>query len=324
MSQAVVLESAALSVTVNPRVGGTITKIVHKGSGLSVLGTVPWAAVDAPLDPPAAPNEHVWLTRYTGGWPLLFPNGGDACDFAGTFHGFHGEASISPWEADVDGAKIHMARRFVTVPVRMRREIGVEDELVTVRESVVSEGAQPIQVMWGHHPTFGSDLLDGAFEIRSGARTVTVDQGYDPPTNPLRPGATAHWPLVPGKAGAVDLGHPPRGRMAALCFLSDFDSPWIAIRRADHAIAVALSWDASVFPYAWLWYELGGTADAPWNGRTRLIGVEPNSTGSANGLADAQRRGGRFLTLQPGVEMTATVHLQVFKPTGATQNGRTI
>ncbi len=313
----VVLQSAALRVTVNPRVGGTITQIEHKVLGLSVLGRVPWQTVDAPLDPPAAPNEPVWLTRYTGGWPLLFPNGGDACEFAGTFHGFHGEGSISPWDAKAEGSKIQLTRSFLTVPVRMRREIIVEGDLVTVHESVVSEGAQPIQVMWGHHPTFGSDLLDGAFEIRSGARRVMVDQGYDPPANPLQPGSVARWPIVPGKDGPFDLSRPPLGPMAALCFLSDFDSPWISIRRMDDAVAVALSWDATVFPYAWLWYELGATPDAPWNGKTRLIGLEPNSTASANGLADAQRRGGRLLTLQPGVEMTATVNLQVFKPNGA-------
>lgn len=317
MSGPVVLQSAALRVTVNPRVGGTITQIEHKVLGLSVLGRVPWRTVDAPLDPPAAQNEPVWLTRYTGGWPLLFPNGGDACEFAGTFHGFHGEASISPWEASGDRSRIRLTRRFFTVPVRMRRDISVEGDLVTVHESVVSDGAQPIQVMWGHHPTFGSDLLDGAFEIRSGARKVTVDQGYDPPANPLQPGSVARWPVAPGKSGPFDLSRPPRGPMAALCFLSDFDSPWISIRRRDDAIAVALSWDATIFPYAWLWFELGGTADAPWNGQTRLIGLEPNSTASANGLADAQRRGGRLLTLLPGVEMTVIVNLQVFKPNGA-------
>ena len=38
----VVLENETLRVTINPHVGGTITKIVHRASGLSVLGTTPW------------------------------------------------------------------------------------------------------------------------------------------------------------------------------------------------------------------------------------------------------------------------------------------
>ena len=67
------------------------------GLGLSVLGTVPWDVVEAPIESLAARDEPEWLTRYTGGWPLLFPNGGDACTVDGVFHGFHGEASIAPW-----------------------------------------------------------------------------------------------------------------------------------------------------------------------------------------------------------------------------------
>lgn len=313
----VTLESGALRVTVNPRVGGTITRVVHKASGLSVLGTVPWQPADAPLDPPMATDEQTWLTRYTGGWPLLFPNGGDACTFEGTFHGFHGEASISAWDVDAaEPARLRLSRRFITVPVRMEREISLDGDLVTVRETAEAHGTAPVRVMWGHHPTFGSDLLDGDVELQSGARQVRVDQGYDPPTNPLLTGATGDWPLAPGKNGPVDLRRAPTGRMAALAFLRDFDPAWIAIRRLDNVVAVALSWDAAIFPYAWLWYELEATDDAPWHGRTRLIGLEPSTTCSANGLADAARRGERLLELRPGVPVTATVRLQVFQPAG--------
>src|SRR5688572_5209344 len=101
VSSALTFTSRGLRITVNPRVGGTITSIIHRDSGLSVLGQVPWPVIDAPLDTGAARNEPEWLTRYTGGWPLLFPNGGDACQIDGVFHGFHGEASITPWTASI-------------------------------------------------------------------------------------------------------------------------------------------------------------------------------------------------------------------------------
>ena len=318
MNRDVVLESAALRVTVRPQVGGTITTIRHKASGLSVLGTVPWQPVEDPLDSGAAPDEPTWLTRYTGGWPLLFPNGGDACTVDGVFHGFHGEASISPWHETHDGSTITLERRMKTVPVHMRRTIAVEGDVVRVRETAVNEGAAPVAVMWGHHPTFGSDLLDGEIEITTGARTVTVDAGYDPPANPLRPGAIGRWPMVQGKNGAVDLRRPMRagaeGRMASLAYLEDFGSAWIALRRLDDAIAVILSWDAAVFPAAWLWLELAGTPDAPWNGQARLIGLEPNTTPLAYGLAETRRRGARLLTLEPAVPVDGEVQLRVLSP----------
>ena len=311
-----VIESETLRVTVVPGVGGTITAVEHKGLGASVLGRTPWVPVAAPMDPPAAADENAWLTRYTGGWPILFPNGGDACDYAGVFHGFHGEASVAPWQAEVGAAALRLTRRFAAVPVEMRRELTVGGDVLTIRETLSMLGEQPAKVMWGHHPTFGSDLLDGAFEVRTGARNVTIDDRYDPDRNPLIPGATGRWPVVPGKRGPFHLDR-PEGVIAALAYLWNFDSPWMSIRRLDGFVAAVLSWDGAVFPYAWLWYELGGTAEPPWCGKTRLIGLEPNTTWPGTGLADAERRGGRLMTLRPGARITATVRLHVFQPEGA-------
>lgn len=323
MSKDVVLESASLRVTVRPHVGGTITEILHKPTGLSVLGTVPWEPVDAPLESGAAPDEPVWLTRYTGGWPLLFPNGGNACSVDGVFHGFHGEASISPWEAEANGSSIRLSRRFDSVPVRMRREISLDDDLLMIRESAELEGNEPAIVMWGHHPTFGSDLLAGEFEIQSGARSVTTDQEYDPPSNPLQLGATGAWPIVPGKGGTIDLRRPLAGShetgMAALAYLYNFESPWMSIRRLDNAVAATLSWDSSVFSSLWYWIELGGTSDAPWSGRARLIGLEPNTTRLAYGLAEAKRLDAGTLTLQAGSAHSAFIRLHVCRPSGVVQ-----
>src|SRR5262245_14494581 len=197
----------------------------------------------------------------------------------------------------------------------MRRELAVEDDLLTIRETVRMLGARPTRVMWGHHPTFGSDLLDGPIEIQSGARNVMVDDLYDPQNNPLRPGASGRWLTVAGKTGSFDLSR-PAGIVAAVVCPKDFDSPWASIRRLDDSVAAALSWDAGIFPFAWLWYELGGTPEPPWYGKAWLIGLEPNTTWPATGLADASRRGGPLLTLTPGVEITTTIRLHVFKPAG--------
>ena len=318
-ASAVEITSEALGVTVNPRVGGTITQVTHLDSGLSVLGKAPWDTVDAPIAGLAARDEPEWLTRFTGGWPLLFPNGGDACSFGGIFHGFHGEASIAPWDFPAAADTIRLRRRFFSVPVEMERELTVEGDLLIVRERLKMDGIRPVEAMWGHHATFGSDLLAGPVEITTGARGVTVDGGYDPAANPLAPGAEGEWPVIAGKAGGIDLSKPV-GPLAAMAYLNDFqgkaDKAWAAIRRLDGGIAAALSWDAARFPCAWLWYELGGTTEPPWHGRGRMIGIEPNTTRSGAGLADAKARGTGLLTLEPGAEFQTELRLHVFKPLG--------
>ena len=107
--------------------------------------------------------------------------------------------------------------------------------------------------------------------------------------------------------------------MAALAYLYNFESPWMSIRRLDNAVAATLSWDSSVFSSLWYWIELGGTSDAPWSGRARLIGLEPNTTRLAYGLAEAKRRDAGTLTLQAGSAHSAFIRLHVCRPSGVVQ-----
>jgi hypothetical protein len=304
----VILESDGLRVVVDPLVGGTIISIIHKPTGMSVLGTVPWATRSGPAETYAALSEAAWLPYYSGGWPLLFPNGGDACTFEGAFHGFHGEASLADWDAEEGTGRLRLRRRFDIVPVEVERELTVEGETLTIREHVTMHGDRPVSVMWGHHPTFGSDLLAGPFEIGTDARRVAIDDRFDSPHNPLAPGAAGTWPRVPGKEGAYNLSR-PKVAMAAMAYLLGATSAWI--RRLDDSIAAILTWDSAMFPCAWLWCELEATQDAPWNGKTRLIGIEPNTTWPANGLQDAQRRGARLLSLVPGSQHEAWIRIKV-------------
>lgn len=313
----ILLESPDLQVAVAPQVGGSITRITVKASGLDVLGEVPWPVTDEPIASGAARHEPEFLTRFTGGWPLLFPNAGDACDFDGAFHGFHGEGAVTSWDVVASATdRVVLSRRFDIVPVAMRRELRLAGDLLIMTEQLRMTGSRPIEVMWGHHPTLGRDLLAGPIEITSGARTATVCTSHDMAANPLALGAKGQWPIVAGKTGPYDLSR-PQEPMASLAYLTDFnDDAWIAVRRLDDKVAVALSWDEARFPCAWLWYELAGNPDEPWRNRTRLIGIEPNTTWPAWGLAKAKQAGGALLTLKPGDELATTLRFQAFTPSG--------
>ena len=299
---------------------------ISRNLNADVLGKTPWSPISIPVAPRAA-DEMTWLTRYEGGWPLLFPNGGDACNFGGVFHGFHGEASVSPWDYDASKESVRLKRAFFTVPIEMYREISLCGDVLRIEEEVVLKGGQTLEVLWAHHPTFGADLLDGEFIIETGARTIVVDDSYDSPSNPLTLGATGQWPIIPAKQGEYDMSRPV-GALAALTYLLDFKQPWVSVRRLDDSVGAMLSWESDLFTCAWLWAELGGSHEAPWFGNARLLGVEPSTSWPGTGLADIKRRGGQLLKLSPGDNIKTTLRLNVFKPNGnvkgADRDGRAI
>jgi hypothetical protein len=316
MTGEMVLENDDLRVVLWPDIGGTVTEIHHLGLRQSVLGQVPWDAVRLPDPDLFATDEAVWLTRYSGGWPLMFPNAGDACSFHGVDHGFHGEASLARWHATLLGSCLRLERRFRVMPVRMTRSFYLHGDVLHLTETAEVEGPDEVAVMWGQHVTFGSDLLAGPVAIEAGATQITVDDTFDPPSNPWLPGATGDWPQVPAKQGSV-LASRPEGPMAAMAYLTGFDRPYVAIRRIDGAVGAVLSWQGNVYDSVWYWCELEATLEPPWDGRTRLIGLEPCSTDYGHGLADASSRNARWIQLRPGQPVTATLRLHVFQPAGA-------
>lgn len=309
MTPLVHLENGEIKATVAPGLGGTILAAEHLGAGLSVLGRAPWVP---DLTPPTATpmTEADWLPHFTGGWPILFPNGGEACHVDGVAHGFHGEASLAPWVAERGPEGLSLRHDFATVPVTMQRHIRLEGTTLVVAAEAAASA--PCAVIWGEHVTLGGDLLAAPFHIRSGPAALRADPDYDPPGNPLRPGARGQWPHLPGRDGGtpVDLSRPAEG-WAALAYLSGFARPEITVARDDGRLAATLSWEGAPFACLWLWVELEATLTAPWGGRARLLGVEPCSTPAGDGLARARGRGERLVHLEPGRPVRAVTRLSL-------------
>jgi galactose mutarotase-like enzyme len=293
----VVLQNATLSAVITPGMGGTVTSLRHLPSGAEVLARPPWQAQGGPL-PGGAGDEAEWLSRWGGGWPVMFPNAGDACRDGEVRHGFHGEGSVTPWEMDWDGAVLVLWRAFAAVPVRMERRFALQGGQLDLQETVRADG--PCRVVWGQHVTLGGDLLAGQTRVETGARGVRACAAYDPAGNPAIPGAAGDWPHLPGKAGAVDLSAPPEGAALLACLTEFAGAPWARLVRAEDGLAVRLDWSADPWPLAWVWVETGGTPEAPWNGQARMIGIEPCSTWPATGLAAAHAAGGAVIRLAAG------------------------
>jgi galactose mutarotase-like enzyme len=305
----VVIDNGTLRATVTPGLGGTITALRHLDTGAELLARVPWETTSATLA--FAPDEATWLARFSGGWPVMFPNAGDACEDGDVRHGFHGEGSVAPWQADQDAGGLTLTRHFQAVPVTMTRRLVLEDNRLTVTETVAADA--PCTVAWGQHVTLGSDLLTGPGTLQTSATRLYACAQFTPPASPLLPGGSGPWPTLPGRNGPVDLTHPPEGAALLACLADLGPAPWASLSRAD-GLGVRLDWTADPWPLAWLWVETGGTTEAPWNGKARMVGVEPCSTWPATGLAAARAAGGRLVSLSPGETRHARITLTVLPP----------
>jgi hypothetical protein len=302
------LTSAELAVEVAPRFGGSITRVTHRPSGWDVLWRTPWAG-DAPEPERDRPLESAeWCACSRGGWQVAFPNGGDACDWAGVRHGFHGEASVAAWNVlELHRSSIRLGLQLTAAPLEVERLITVVGARVSLRDQVVNLSDSPVDVMWTQHPGLGGDLLAGPVTIQTNARSFELDDQAAVVGVDARPGAAGRWPVV----GGADLSRPVEGG-ALLGRLHDFDGgPWVSVAREDGSLGVRLTWDAAIYPHCWIWQELGGTAGPPWHGEARVIGVEPATSWPGQGLARAATISGTALAIAPRATRVGEVTLSV-------------
>jgi galactose mutarotase-like enzyme len=301
-----VIRAGSLEVEVDEHLGAEITRVRHRDHDL--LASYDWLAPvgvshsasygDAKLD---------WLSDYRGGWQLLVPNAGAACEVAGVPLPFHGEWSrtrVTVTERSTDRVVVTAGARL---PLTIEREVRAETrpDRVLVRTTVCNESAEPVPFIWGEHP---------AFAVGPGDR-------IDLPSTEIFDADGVHagrWPsLSDGRhLDPVDTTHPHE----SVHFLVGFSEGWAAIRRRH--LGVALAWDVADFPYAWLWHEIASPG-FPFYGRTSLVAIEPASSWPGSGLSDANERGQAFV-LASDERRSATVALIPFMPDGRAVSGASI
>lgn len=290
------LQTDTIEAVVEPARGADVTSLRDLRSGRELLFVTPWKGARSR---PGADSTEGWLADYPGGWQLLLPNGGDACEHDRAPHGFHGEASIAGWEVLSAGdARARLRTRLFSLPLVIEREVAVDGAVLTITDTVENAGAGACEVMWGHHPAFGETFLAEGCVLETGARSIVADERVD-------------GTLAPRDAGGP--WQPPDGA-AVLAYLTDFDEGWATLWREDRALGVALRWDAAMFPCMWLWLENRGSSGWPWFGRARALGLEPHSSWPGHGIAEVARRGGNLVSLAAGERRSAAVRAEVLAP----------
>ncbi len=290
---ALVLENAALRVTVLAGRGGDVVEFLHKPTDTD------FCTFDARgLRPAAESAGRRFMDVYYGGWQEVFPSGGEPCRFGGAALDQHAEVSLLPWRLRVlrdDAAEVAVALevRCLQTPFSLRREMRLEAEgaRLRVRSTATNTGRVPHPAMWGQHLAFGAPYAGPGcrIELPEGAAVV--------PT-----------------AGACDLAAlraaPEPGAPSSVSYLTGFRDGRYALRNPGRSVAIEVRWDAAALPYLWCWREAGASGGFPWYGRDYLLGLEPFSSYPTLGLAAAVDNGSA-LPFEPGesrcVEWSAAV-----------------
>ena len=185
---------------------------------------------------------------------------------------------------------------------------------VVVAERVTNESDRPLEYMWVHHPAFGAPLVAPGARIVTSASTILADTSLDGPGNPLEPGTSYGWPTVRARdGGRLDLSVIPpaaSGRLL-LGYLGGFAEGTASIENDALDLACTLSWDLDVFPYAWLWQELGATEGPPWLGRAYTIAIEPATSFPATGLGGVVETSATHRILAAGESAATRVSLRL-------------
>lgn len=256
---AVVLENAALRVTVLAGKGTDIVEFLYKPLDIDFAPLSPGGIRDPrTLSGDAADPVAAFMESYPGGWQEVLPNGGAPGAHAGARYGQHGELALVPWDHaierdDADGVTVAFEVALRTVPLRLVKRLSLDRATPELRieETLVNESDVEVDVMWGHHIAFGPPFLSGETRLETAVDAPTL-----------------------GAASSID-------------YLGGLDTYTIR----DDRVGLRVSWDARTMPYLWVWQEHGGTRQYPWWGRLRTVGLEPFSSHPTDGLAEAVRNG---------------------------------
>jgi galactose mutarotase-like enzyme len=302
------LASDQLRVVVLPGRGGDVLSLEHRPTGSSLLWRTPWETPDAPTVPAGA-DFHDW---YLGGWQDLFPNGGAACVVDGVEHEQHGEAWRRAWNVTHVDAALELEVTLDTLPLRARKRIAVDGPSVRLTERIEHVGADPVQMMWGHHPTYGGDLVEAGCRVDlPGGRTECFGAEVDS-TSRLATVGEGRWPHLPARdGGLIDLSvvPGPGSRSHDVCLIGDLADGWYAVRNPRRGLGVAVRFPRDVFPFLWMWQPFGGATFAPFDQGIYALALEMWT--SPPSLAAAVERGAER-RLGPGESVEAEIELTVF------------
>jgi hypothetical protein len=309
----ITLENEAVRLLVAADKGADILEFLYKPTDTECLWSSP-----AGLQPrhfrPSSPLETGHFREYfAGGWYEMLPNGPAPCEHRGAKWGYHGEATLLPWDVrfladSPERIAVEFTARLNRIPLRVEKtmELRRGTSTLSITECIHNESGQPVEFLWGHHPTFGGPLLEpGARIVVPPCEAIIGDRLAADAR--LAPSQRCAWPNVRGRNGeSVDLSVVPSYDSASHDFvrLESLTTGSFAVFNPARHCGFSLRFDRERFPVLGYWQLFHGGPDYPWYGQHFLAALEPACDLPSLSEAAAQRTA---ITLAGGAEITTTL-----------------
>jgi hypothetical protein len=315
----VTLENERLRVLVVADKGADILELLYKPLDLELLWRSYHGLRRAFPDRASSPLvEGPFREQFAGGWYEMLPNGPQPSVHRGAAFGFHGEATFLPWEYRIaldepERIVVTFSVRLVRVPIHIEKTLTLESgrSTLVIDERLMCEAGQPVEVLWGQHPTFGWPFIEAGCRVFL-PRCVAHVAAEPPPGHRLGPDQRAPWPQLASVDGsAVDVSWipGPDARSHDFVRIDDLADGWYAIVNPHKDVGFALRWDCGLFPTLGFWQLFRGGPDYPWYGQHYLIALEPACDLPSLEQAAARRTA---IRLEPGVAQTTRFEATVF------------
>ena len=240
----IILRSDELLVRIDPAHGGEILDLIDLSTGRQLLGRPPFGS-ELPL--PGDLDETTWTASYRGGWQTVLPNAGNACEVGGDRHGFHGSASIDPWEASETTERATLLR-WSGHGLQVEKRITLEDGAVAIRYRIENATDGPVPLVSLEHLSVGLEILHPTVRLAFPAAKAYELSESEGPLEP--PAHATGWPQIALLDGGTERGdehalETPRSRLYVMNGLAE---GWAAVWSATRGQGLALAWDVSLVP----------------------------------------------------------------------------
>ena len=325
----VILENEFLQIMVLADKGADIYKIVNKKSDVDYLWKSPWGVRDtSKFVPTTGSPESMWLDSYEGGWQTVFPGGGYPSTYNGVDLGLHAEANLAPWDTEIledsrDKVSVKFSIRTARTPFYFEKILSLSSDsnILDVQEFILNEGSESMHCVWGEHIAIGEPFLDSDCIIDlPGGLIITHPESF-PPNNRLAAGFEGDWPVSKGINGEdVDLRYLPDKSVKAMdmAYFTNLEDGWYSVTNRRIGVGIGVVFPKDVFPFLWYWQSFAPDG-YPWYGRTYNVGLEPFTSYTNQGLAQAVENGTSLL-ISPGQKISASLKIISFESKNGIEN----